>query len=83
MIERRCVPRRKVFKGAKAVVHGHAKVSCIVRDLSTHGAGLQLPSTADIPAQFDLAFDTGDKPRQCLVAWRTSTYVGVSFTPQD
>ena len=79
MIERRCAPRRKVFKGAKGVIPGYAPVSCIVRDLSTHGAGLQLPSTADIPAQFDLAFDTGDKPRKCLVAWRTSTNLGVSF----
>ena len=82
MIERRCVPRRKVFKGAKAVMRGYATVSCIVRDLSTHGACLQLPSTADIPAQFDLAFDTGDQPRKCLVAWRTATNVGVSFAPQ-
>jgi len=79
MIERRCAPRRKVFKGAKIVIPGYATVSCVVRDLSTHGAGLQLPSTADIPAHFDLAFDTGDKPRKCLVAWRTATNVGVSF----
>jgi hypothetical protein len=82
MIERRCVPRRKVFKGAKAVVRGYATISCVVRDLSPRGAGLQLPSTADLPAQFDLALDTGDRPRKCLVAWRTSTNVGVSFTPQ-
>ncbi len=82
MPERRCVPRTKVFKGAKVVVPGRAAVNCIVRDLSPHGAGLQLASAADLPAEFDLAFNTGQKPRRCRLAWRNLTNVGVSFQPQ-
>jgi hypothetical protein len=80
MPERRCVPRTKVFKGAKLVVPGRAAVSCIVRDLSTHGAGLQLASASDLPAEFDLAFNTGQKVRRCRIAWHNLTNVGVSFT---
>jgi PilZ domain len=54
-------------------------VSCVVRDLSNHGAGLQFKSTTDIPVEFDLSFDTGAVVRQCRVAWQTRTAVGVSF----
>jgi hypothetical protein len=82
MPERRCHPRTKVFKGAKLILPGRAAVSCIVRDLSTGGAGLQLTSTSDLPAEFDLAFDTGHMVRKCRVAWRTQTNVGVAFQPQ-
>ena len=82
MPERRCVPRKKVFKGAKLVVPGRAAVSCIVRDLSPDGAGLQLASAADLPVEFDLTFDTGQKPRRCRLAWRGLTNVGVTFQPR-
>jgi|HubBroStandDraft_1064217.scaffolds.fasta_scaffold123531_1 hypothetical protein len=79
MLERRQVPRNKVFKGAKLFVVGRPAVSCIVRDLSSHGACLHLPSTADLPPEFDLSFDTGHTLRKCRVAWQTLTNVGVSF----
>jgi len=78
MPERRRFPRTRVFKGAKVILPGRAAVSCIVRDLSTHGAGLQLASSADLPAEFDLAFDTGYR-RKCRFVWRSLTNVGVSF----
>ena len=79
MLERRQFPRVNVFKGAKVVLAGRPPVSCTVRDLSNHGAGLQFRSTADLPAEFDLSLDTGGMVRQCRVAWQTRTNVGVSF----
>lgn len=81
MPERRRFPRTKVFKGAKINLVGRATVSCVVRNLSNHGACLQLPSTADLPVQFDLSFDTGLPQRKCRVAWQTLTNLGVSFEP--
>jgi hypothetical protein len=82
MRERRSVPRAKVFKGAKVILPGHPTVCCVVRDLSIQGAGLQFSSSADLPAEFDLAFDTGHRLRQCRIAWRSQTNAGVSFAPQ-
>ncbi len=79
MHERRRFPRTKVFKSAKVARNGRSTVSCIVRDLSDRGACLQLTSTADLPAEFDLSFDTGNKSRKCRVVWQTPTNVGVSF----
>jgi len=79
MVERRRFPRTKVFKSAKVHLAGHSTVSCIVRDLSNYGACLQLTSTADLPAEFELSFDTGSKLRKCRIAWQTLTNAGVSF----
>jgi PilZ domain-containing protein len=81
MLERRRFPRTKVYKGAKVVLVDRSTVNCIVRNLSNHGACLQLPSTADLPAEFDLSFDTGRTLRNCRVAWQTLTNLGVSFDP--
>jgi hypothetical protein len=54
-------------------------VSCVVRDVSTHGACLHLQSTASLPDEFDLSFDTGHGTRKCRVAWRSLTNIGVAF----
>ena len=79
MLERRQFARTKVFKSAKLILAGHSTISCIVRDLSNHGACLQFLSTADLPAAFELSFDTGYTLRKCRVAWQTLTNAGVSF----
>ncbi len=78
MDERRQFPRVKIFKSAKVILANRSPVSCVVRDLSNHGAGLQFTSTADLPAEFDLSFDTGLMLRKCRIAWQTRTYVGVA-----
>jgi hypothetical protein len=81
MVERRRFPRTKVYRPAKLIVGGRSMVSCVVRDVSSHGACLHLQSTASLPDQFDLSFDTGHLLRKCHVAWRTLTNVGVAFEP--
>ena len=68
-----------MFKGAKIILAGRSTITCVVRNLGNHGACLQLPSTADLPAEFDLSFDTGVTLRKCRVAWQTITNAGVSF----
>jgi hypothetical protein len=79
MLERRRVPRTKVFKGARVLFAGSSTITCLVRNLSNHGACLNLPNTADLPAEFDLSFDTGHTLRKCWVVWKSLTNVGVSF----
>jgi hypothetical protein len=81
MAERRRFPRTKVYKAAKLLVGGQSMVTCIVRDVSSHGACLQLQSTASLPNEFDLCFDTGRTLRNCRIAWKTVTNAGVSFEP--
>ena len=79
MLERRRFPRTKVFKGARIILVGRSTFSCIVRNLTNYGACLHLPSTLDLPAEFDLSFDAGHTVRNCCIAWQTFTNVGVFF----
>jgi hypothetical protein len=79
MIDRRRFQRTIVFKAATLMLASRSTLRCIVRNLSNHGACLQLSSTADLPDVFDLTFDTGRTLRKCRVAWQTLTNVGVSF----
>lgn len=79
MLERRRFQRTIVFKAATLILASRTTVRCIVRDLSNHGARLQLHCTANLPIEFDLTFDTGRTLRKCRVAWQTPTNVGVSF----
>ena len=81
MAERRRFTRTKVYKAAKLVVGGSPVNSCVVRDVSSHGARLDLESTANVPNEFDLRFNTGRTFRNCRVAWRTRSNVGVFFEP--
>jgi PilZ domain len=81
MRERRRFPRAKVFKGAKVVCRGQMRANCVIRNLSAEGAGLQLASTADLPAVFDLCLDTGHRLRECRVVWRSASDAGVAFAP--
>ena len=83
MLERRRFQRTIVFKAASLILIGRATISCIVRDLSNHGARLQLSSTTDLPDEFELTFDSGHTLRKCRVAWQTLTNVGVSFVQQS
>lgn len=82
MSERRRFPRSNVFKSAKIIAPGQDKIACIVRNLSACGAGVQLAGGVDLPADFDLCFDTGQRLRHCRIVWRSQTEAGISFEPR-
>ena len=79
MFERRRVHRTKIFKAATLILAGCLTVDGIVRDLSNHGACLQLASTAGLPDEFDLTFDAGRTLRRCHIVWQSACNVGVRF----
>ena len=79
MVERRRLPRTKVFKGAKLILAARSTVSCVVRNLTNQGALLQLPSIRDLTIEFDLSFDKGRTWRKSHVVWQSFTNIGVSF----
>ena len=78
MREPRRVRRTQVFKSAKISMSGEYR-DCIVRDISSLGARLAFVSTANIPERFSLTFDAARTLRNCCVAWRAQTEVGVEF----
>lgn len=81
MLARRRFPRTKVFKGAKLILAGRPTVSCIVRDLSNHGACLHLPSTVGLPFPPNSTFRSIQAVHceNAASLGRPLTNVGVSF----
>jgi hypothetical protein len=79
MLERRRFQRTIVSKATTLMLAGRSTIDCIVHDLTNHGARLQFSSTAELPDEFHLTFDSGHTLRKCRVAWQTLTNVGVSF----
>lgn len=74
-------PRLRTMKGASLVLPGSASAfSCVMRNLSEHGALIELPSTIGIPAAVILETQDGTLKRLCRVAWRTETRLGLEFT---
>ena len=81
MDNRRGDRRARVLKSGRIITSDKApKIDCTVRDLSDAGARLIIPSsTFGVPHEFKLKIGD-DGPRDCRVAWRTETAVGVKFS---
>ena len=80
MAERRKVPRTRTLKSGKIVVHAHTSlVDCTVRNLSTKGALLTVPSLVGIPENFELVLAATGAHHQCRVIWRGENRLGVEF----
>jgi PilZ domain len=77
-VERR-ETRQRVLKRASIAFNGRkAVIDCTVRNLSSHGACLNVESPVGIPDPLDLML--GHQPvRSCRVAWRKATQIGVEF----
>lgn len=80
--EKRAVPRHRVFKSGRIVFNaGRSTIDCSVRDLSTNGARLEVPTVVGIPNTFDLMLP-GVARQPCRVAWRRLKELGVAFEPR-
>jgi PilZ domain len=79
--ESRKSTRRYVRNGARIVgTDGAALGLCVMADLSSAGACLQVDAPDALPDEFILLLShTGQLRRQCAVAWRTESSVGVKF----
>ena len=78
MEERRRHQRHKTLQSAKIACNGSV-VDCTIRDLSTHGACLEVANVAALPSSFELLFGENGLGRSCTVMWRSPTRLGVSF----
>ena len=78
VIEKRSAPRHRVLKGATIAFAGHG-VECTVRNLSAHGAALDLANPAGLPASFTLVIEADQLIRRCRPVWRNDRRIGVAF----
>jgi hypothetical protein len=78
MTNRRRSPRHATCETARLVFNYRHVRNCTVRNISDHGACLEVTST-DIPDTFDLIRDQDS--RTCEVKWRQFHRLGVEFDP--
>jgi hypothetical protein len=78
--ERRKFIRSRVLKGAKLVFGASPMIDCVVRNLTTAGARVQIPNTADLPESLTMTFDGGRTLRACRIVWRKPNETGLEFT---
>jgi hypothetical protein len=77
--ERRQNPRMRVMKVAKIVIGTSSVLDCIVRDLSSTGARIQIQNATRLPKAVDITFDGGHTFRPCQLKWRSAEETGVEF----
>jgi hypothetical protein len=78
MNERRATSRQRVFKGGTIEFDGVA-VDCIIRNVSTVGAALEVASPVGIPHEITLNILTCNERQHCYIIWRKENRVGVVF----
>jgi hypothetical protein len=78
MSENRIAPRKRILKAGK-IEFGRGAIDCVVRNISSTGASLEVESPLGIPDQFDLVIVLDRLWRQCRVVWRKEKRLGVRF----
>jgi hypothetical protein len=78
LTEKRASPRYRVLKGATIAFNGNG-VACTVRNLSSHGAALEVASSVTLPASFMLVIEADQFIRRCHSVWSHEKRIGVAF----
>lgn len=82
MDEKRDEFRSRVLKAATISFGNGGAISCVVRNMSSRGAALDVESSLDIPDKFELVIDRDGGRYQCHLVWRKATRIGARFQPE-
>lgn len=80
MSDKRIYPRiRSLLTGRIEFNNRRSTIDCVVREMSSGGAKLELPHAATIPDEFDLRIPHKDQVFASIVRWRAGNFIGVEF----
>ncbi len=79
MGEHRRAPRHRVLK-AGTIRFGGGGIDCLVRNLSTTGAALEVATPAGIPERFILDVPGDGLHLPCRLVWHKERRIGVTFS---
>ena len=77
--QRRSVRMKTFLKGRISFNGGASTMDCLIRDLSSVGARLELSQTSAIPEVFELYVPNRDRTLRATLCWRRDNGVGVTF----
>jgi hypothetical protein len=78
MAENRRAARYNVLK-VGAIKFGRNSVNCLIRNLSTTGAAIDLSSRPELPERFVLVVPGDGLQLSCRTVWRKEHKIGVTF----
>jgi hypothetical protein len=78
MMEKRAIPRHKVFKHGTLAFYG-GTVDCTVRNISASGARVDIASSISLPYAFTLVIESDNLLRRCHAVWSHERRIGVAF----
>ena len=79
MRDQRRESRQRTFKAAKVSLEGFAILDCVVQNISSTGACLQVVSQKSVPDEFELIITRDNSVKFCRIAWRKGNNIGVRF----
>ena len=77
--EARRAQRLRTFKGGLIMFGVASPIGCLIRNLSTTGAALEVEREQGIPDAFTLLIKPEFLKRKCRVTWRAGKRMGVQF----
>jgi hypothetical protein len=78
MEERRKYTRTEINEPAY-VSSGGSVMTCVVRNISTEGAAIEVENPAFVPARFRLVMAEDRSVHECIVAWIQQNRIGLTF----
>ena len=80
MDEKRTSQRSRSFLKGRVVFNGgQTSLECLIRDLSSAGARLELSASVTLPDRFELYLPHRDTTSKVHVQWRRGSQIGVAF----
>lgn len=79
MDEKRKLARQRSFKGGRINFSHRPGVDCIIRNLTSEGACVEVPGAPILEDTFDLVILPEYLNRRCQVVWREGDRIGVKF----
>jgi hypothetical protein len=79
MSERRNTYRYSTCRSAKIILKDGRSIDCLVRDLSTSGARLEVANPKQVSDRFTLAILGSWNKHPCRVAWRKDNMIGAEY----
>ncbi len=79
MIEKRTSPRHKVLKHGTLAFGGGGSIDCMVRNISSGGARLDVANPLGLPRSFTLVIESDQLVRHCRPVWSSDVRIGVAF----
>jgi len=80
MDDKRSSPRLRSFLKGRVVFNGgQTSLECLIRDLSSTGARLELSASITLPDRFDLYLPHRETTSKVHVQWRRGNHIGVAF----